>query len=274
VRGQSALDVTGMDRLSVDEERVPDAADDPGEPVAVEPRGIPRVQPSVDEHSARLHWEAPIPGYHVRTADEQFACLIDAGVASVGSNDADIDEERRLAGRSHALERRSLVEQERERPSLRQPVALNERHPAFEERTDQPLGNGCAAGDDKPDGGEIGRRPRARREHRVEGVRVAEADDDAIPLDDVEDGLRRRIGRHHDRAADEDTAHRRRRLGGWSSSPSSPEAQAYTGQYFEHKLTPKHLSARELDSGLQERAWALGSELVAHAPSSLQPARW
>ena len=152
MRGQSALDVTGMDRLSVDEERVPDAADDPGEPVAVEPRGIPRVQPSVDEHSAHLHWEAPIPGYHVRTADEQFACLIDAGVASVGSNDADIDEERRLAGRSHALER----------PSLRQPVALNERHPALEECTDQPLGNGCAAGDDKPDGGEIGRRPGCR----------------------------------------------------------------------------------------------------------------
>jgi NAD(P)-dependent dehydrogenase (short-subunit alcohol dehydrogenase family) len=55
---------------------------------------------------------------------------------------------------------------------------------------------------------------------------------------------------------------------------SSPEAQAYTGQYFERKRTPKRLSARELDSGLQERAWELGSELVAHAPTSLQPARW
>lgn len=55
---------------------------------------------------------------------------------------------------------------------------------------------------------------------------------------------------------------------------SSPEAQAYTGQYFERKRTPKPLSARELDSGLQERAWALGSELVAHAPTSLQPTRW
>jgi NAD(P)-dependent dehydrogenase (short-subunit alcohol dehydrogenase family) len=55
---------------------------------------------------------------------------------------------------------------------------------------------------------------------------------------------------------------------------SSPEAQAYTGQYFERKRTPKRLSARELDSGLQERAWELGSELVAHAPTSLQAARW
>jgi retinol dehydrogenase-14 len=55
---------------------------------------------------------------------------------------------------------------------------------------------------------------------------------------------------------------------------SSPEAQAYTGRYFERTRTPKRLSARELDSGLQERAWELGSELMAHAPTSLQPAMW
>jgi NAD(P)-dependent dehydrogenase (short-subunit alcohol dehydrogenase family) len=54
----------------------------------------------------------------------------------------------------------------------------------------------------------------------------------------------------------------------------SPEAQAYTGEYFERKRTPKRLSARERDQELQERAWVLGSELVAHAPTSLQPARW
>jgi hypothetical protein len=49
---------------------------------------------------------------------------------------------------------------------------------------------------------------------------------------------------------------------------ASPEAGACTGGYFERKPTPKRLSARELDPGLQERAWQFGSDLVADAPTN------
>jgi retinol dehydrogenase 14 len=49
---------------------------------------------------------------------------------------------------------------------------------------------------------------------------------------------------------------------------SAPELSGHTGQYFEAKPTPKRLSARELDPEQQERAWQLGTELVAGAPSS------
>jgi NAD(P)-dependent dehydrogenase (short-subunit alcohol dehydrogenase family) len=49
---------------------------------------------------------------------------------------------------------------------------------------------------------------------------------------------------------------------------SSPQVSGYTGQYFEGKPTPKHLSARELDPEHQQRAYQLGTELVAAAPTS------
>jgi hypothetical protein len=47
---------------------------------------------------------------------------------------------------------------------------------------------------------------------------------------------------------------------------SAPQLRGHTGQYFEAKPTPRRLSARELDGELQERAWQLGTELVARAP--------
>jgi NAD(P)-dependent dehydrogenase (short-subunit alcohol dehydrogenase family) len=49
---------------------------------------------------------------------------------------------------------------------------------------------------------------------------------------------------------------------------SGPQLNGHTGQYFEAKPTPKHLSARELDPELQERAWQLGADLVAGALTS------
>jgi hypothetical protein len=49
---------------------------------------------------------------------------------------------------------------------------------------------------------------------------------------------------------------------------SAPQLSGHTGQYFEAKPTPRRLSARELDGELQERAWQLGAELVASAPTS------
>jgi retinol dehydrogenase 14 len=49
---------------------------------------------------------------------------------------------------------------------------------------------------------------------------------------------------------------------------SAPQLSGHTGQYFEAKPTPRRLSARELDRELQERAWELGAELVAGAPTS------
>jgi NAD(P)-dependent dehydrogenase (short-subunit alcohol dehydrogenase family) len=49
---------------------------------------------------------------------------------------------------------------------------------------------------------------------------------------------------------------------------SAPQLSGHTGQYFEVKPTPRRLSARELDRALQERAWELGAELVAGAPTS------
>jgi NAD(P)-dependent dehydrogenase (short-subunit alcohol dehydrogenase family) len=49
---------------------------------------------------------------------------------------------------------------------------------------------------------------------------------------------------------------------------ASPQAGACTGEYFERKPTPKRLSARELDPGLQEQAWQLGSDLVVGAPTN------
>jgi NAD(P)-dependent dehydrogenase (short-subunit alcohol dehydrogenase family) len=49
---------------------------------------------------------------------------------------------------------------------------------------------------------------------------------------------------------------------------SAPQLGGHTGQYFEGTPTPKRLSARELDPEHQERAWRLGAELVAGAPTS------
>lgn len=75
------------------------------------------------------------------------------------------------------------------------------------------------------------------------------------------------------------------RLVQWHGSPekaarrvfflaSSPDARAHTGGYFERGTAPKRLSPRELDPALQERAWQLGSELVARAATSRLLARW
>jgi NAD(P)-dependent dehydrogenase (short-subunit alcohol dehydrogenase family) len=52
---------------------------------------------------------------------------------------------------------------------------------------------------------------------------------------------------------------------------STPELRGGTGQYFEAKLTPSRLSARELDPDQQQRAWELAAALVAAAPSSIPP---
>jgi short chain dehydrogenase len=51
------------------------------------------------------------------------------------------------------------------------------------------------------------------------------------------------------------------------------DVAAYTGQYFAGKPKPRRLSARELDSENQERAWRLAAELVAGAPTSRGRAR-
>lgn len=48
---------------------------------------------------------------------------------------------------------------------------------------------------------------------------------------------------------------------------SSALVSRYTGRYFERGLTPKRLSARELDVANQHRAWQLAAELVAAAPT-------
>ncbi|HEX6336739.1 MAG TPA: SDR family NAD(P)-dependent oxidoreductase [Jiangellaceae bacterium] len=52
---------------------------------------------------------------------------------------------------------------------------------------------------------------------------------------------------------------------------SSPQTAGYTGRYFEGRRTPSQLSARELDSHNQDRAWRLGAELVATAPTHRPP---
>ena len=49
---------------------------------------------------------------------------------------------------------------------------------------------------------------------------------------------------------------------------SSAQTAGYTGRYFEGKHTPSPLSARELNTENQDRAWKLGAELVAAAPTS------
>ena len=51
---------------------------------------------------------------------------------------------------------------------------------------------------------------------------------------------------------------------------SSPDTIDYTGQYFEGRRTPSRLSARELDPQNQDRAWQLGAELMATAPTHHQ----
>jgi len=48
---------------------------------------------------------------------------------------------------------------------------------------------------------------------------------------------------------------------------SSAETVGYAGQYFEGRRTPSRLSARELDSQTQDRAWQLGAELMTTAPT-------
>jgi NAD(P)-dependent dehydrogenase (short-subunit alcohol dehydrogenase family) len=50
-----------------------------------------------------------------------------------------------------------------------------------------------------------------------------------------------------------------------ASLVASPQAGAATGQYFEAKPMPKHLSAQALDPQYQRRAWQLGCELQAGA---------
>lgn len=51
---------------------------------------------------------------------------------------------------------------------------------------------------------------------------------------------------------------------------SLPQEAGYTGRYFEGRRTPSRLSARELDPQNQDRAWGLGAELVAAAPTHRQ----
>jgi retinol dehydrogenase-12 len=51
---------------------------------------------------------------------------------------------------------------------------------------------------------------------------------------------------------------------------SLPQAAGFTGRYFEGRRTPSRLSARELDPENQNRAWRLGAELVAAAPTRRQ----
>jgi NAD(P)-dependent dehydrogenase (short-subunit alcohol dehydrogenase family) len=48
---------------------------------------------------------------------------------------------------------------------------------------------------------------------------------------------------------------------------ASPQTFGYTGQYFESHSTPRRLSPRELDPQNQDRAWHLGAELMANAPT-------
>lgn len=51
---------------------------------------------------------------------------------------------------------------------------------------------------------------------------------------------------------------------------SSVATAGYTGQYFEGRRTPSRLTARALDLPSQDRAWQLGAELVAAAPTHHQ----
>jgi NAD(P)-dependent dehydrogenase (short-subunit alcohol dehydrogenase family) len=51
-----------------------------------------------------------------------------------------------------------------------------------------------------------------------------------------------------------------------ASLVASPQAAA-TGHYFERRPTPRRLPARYLDPALQQRAWQLGCQLVAEAPT-------
>ena len=53
-----------------------------------------------------------------------------------------------------------------------------------------------------------------------------------------------------------------------ASLAASPPTDVTTGAYFEGK--PRRLSARELDPQLQQRAWQLGCQLVAEAPTRLR----
>jgi NAD(P)-dependent dehydrogenase (short-subunit alcohol dehydrogenase family) len=53
-----------------------------------------------------------------------------------------------------------------------------------------------------------------------------------------------------------------------ASLVASPPTDLTTGAYFEGK--PRRLSARELDPQLQQRAWQLGCQLVAEAPTRLR----
>ena len=48
---------------------------------------------------------------------------------------------------------------------------------------------------------------------------------------------------------------------------SSAETAGHTGRYFEGRRTPRRLSDRELDPENQDRAWRLGAELMATAPT-------
>lgn len=48
---------------------------------------------------------------------------------------------------------------------------------------------------------------------------------------------------------------------------SSPDTIGYTGCYFEGRRRPCRLSDRELDPDNQDRAWQLGADLVATAPT-------
>jgi NAD(P)-dependent dehydrogenase (short-subunit alcohol dehydrogenase family) len=51
-----------------------------------------------------------------------------------------------------------------------------------------------------------------------------------------------------------------------ASLVASPQA-AITGQYFERNPTPRRLPARHRDPMVQQRAWELGRQLVAEAPT-------
>ena len=193
---EHAFHVTGVHHPPVDDKAVDHPADDPHEAFVVDACGVPAAQPTllVDCSSGRIG-ALPVPGHDVRSAHEQLARLVRRAVIAVGSDDANVDEQRRLPRRAHLADRALGVEQEGKRCRLGEAVALEERQSSLHERTNEMCRDWRAAGHEHSEAREVGRAPPRCPDERVEEIGVRETGRHPVPLDQVEQVVRiQRLG--------------------------------------------------------------------------------
>jgi len=129
-------------------------------------------------------------------------------VGQIPVGDADVDEQRRLPSGPHFAQRGGWIEQQHQRPRLRQPVSLEEKDAAVLKRPDESLGHRSPTGHDEPGARKICRRPKWGADQGVQKVRIPKAHRDLVFLAQTQDfvGIEGR-GNDHRASFEQDWQH-------------------------------------------------------------------